>query len=134
MSRAPQETDVTAVRPVRTYRTFLFGCAAIGAVVLGACEAQWLDFGLGLGVARNLVGYLGVGLTVQYFVGSMYGPLAVAAVPVGCALIGLGPGQRPYSWAWPLHESASLLAAAAALGLFAAGVTMGLRRAVESRP
>jgi hypothetical protein len=134
MSRAPLETNITAVRPVWSYRTFLFGCVAFTAVILGLCEAQWLDFGLGLGTARNLVGYLGVGLIVQHFVGSLYGPLAVAAVPVLCALIGLGPGRRPYPWAWPLHESASVLAAAAALGLFAVGAALGLRRTAESRP
>lgn len=132
MSRTPEEADVTAVRPVSTYRAILFVGAASVAVVLGACEAQWLDFGLGLGVARNLGGYLGLGLIVQYFVGSTYGPLAVAALPVCCALIGLGPGQKPYPWAWPMLESASLPAAAAALTLFTAGAVLVLRRTVGS--
>ncbi len=104
------------------------------AAILGASEAQWLDFGLGLGVARNLVGYIGVGLILQYFVGSMYGPLAVALLPVCCALVGLGPGQNPYPWAWPLHESASVSAAAAALALFAVGAALGLRRTRGFRP
>ncbi|MFH8929060.1 hypothetical protein ACH4D4_18570 [Streptomyces pristinaespiralis] len=134
MSRAPAEADVTAVRPVGSYRTFMFGCVALVTVSLGLIEAQWLDFGLGLGTARNLVGYLGVGLIVQHFLGSVYGPPAVAAVPVVCALIGLGPGRRPYPWAWPLHEGASVLAAAAALGLFAVGAVLGPRRTAESHP
>ncbi|MFF0450080.1 hypothetical protein ACFYT4_27445 [Streptomyces sp. NPDC004609] len=132
MSRVPRENEVVAVRPVRSYGALLFDCIAFTAVILGLAEAQWLDFSLGLGTARNLVGYLGVGLTVQSLVGSLYGPLAVAAVPVGCVLLGQGPGRRPYPWAWPLHEGNSLLAASAVLGLFAVGASLRQRQTAEA--
>lgn len=128
MSRAPRETDAAAVRPVAAYRAALAAGTAVAALALGFCEMQWLDFDLGLGVARNLIGYLGVGLVVQRVVGAKYGPLAAAMTPVGCALIGMGPGRRPYAWAWPLHEATSALAAVVALALFAIGAILVARQ------
>ncbi|MFI1831457.1 hypothetical protein ACH41E_34180 [Streptomyces sp. NPDC020412] len=127
LSRGPFEHEATAVRPVRGYRAGLYAGAAVVAAALGLAEAQWLDFDLGPAVARNLVGYLGVGLIVQSLAGAAYGPVAVAAVPVGCALVGLPAGGRPYPWTWPLHEGPSPSASAAALGLFAVGLLLRRR-------
>ncbi|WP_250301036.1 MULTISPECIES: hypothetical protein [unclassified Streptomyces] len=123
-----------AVRPVAAYRTSAVAGTALVALVLGLVEMWWLDFDLAPGVARNLVGYIGVGLIVQYFFGPRYGPLAVAMVPVGCALIGMGPGGRPYPWAWPLHGSTSALSAIAAVCLFAVAAVLSMRSTGEARP
>ncbi|UIZ17241.1 hypothetical protein [Streptomyces sp. R527F] len=76
----------------------------------------------GIPVARNFVGYLGIGLIVQQLLGHLYGPLAVTLVPVLCALIGLAPGGRPYPWAWPLHQAPSVIAATASLLLITSGI------------
>jgi hypothetical protein len=133
LSRAPWEPDAVAVRPVAAYRTAVVVGTALVALVFGLIEMRWLDFDLAPGVARNLVGYIGVGLIVQYFFGARFGPLAVALVPVGCALVGLGPGQRPYPWAWPLHESTSALSAIVAFCIFAIAACLSTKAAGEKR-
>ncbi|MFH8471650.1 hypothetical protein [Streptomyces sp. NPDC018000] len=122
LNRVPRVYDTTAVRPVASYQAGMLAATALLAIALGLGAAYAADSSMPLAAARNLFGYLGTGLIVQYFVGHLYGPLAVALVPVLCALIGLGPGGRPYPWTWPLHEAPSLIAAAASLLLLAGGI------------
>jgi hypothetical protein len=133
MNRVPQAYNTTAVRPVQRYRVGLPLTACIAAAVLAGAEAYLIDFPLAFAVARNLAGYLGVGLIVQRLAGAQYGPLSVAIVPVVCALVGLGPTGRPFAWTWPVHEAPSALAAAAAICLFGIGMSVNLLRARRSR-
>ncbi|MFE4218656.1 hypothetical protein [Streptomyces sp. NPDC056844] len=111
--------------------------AALLAITLGLGAAFTADSSMSLAAARNLLGYLGIGLIAQYLAGHVYGPLTVALVPVVCALIGLGPGGRPFPWTWPLHEASSPLAATASLLLLTAGIaatTLLAPRRAASRP
>ncbi|MFE6038598.1 hypothetical protein [Streptomyces sp. NPDC056452] len=122
LNRVPRVYDTTAVRPVARYQAGMLTAAAFLATTMGLGAAYAADSSLSLAAARNFLGYLGTGLIVQYLAGHMYGPLTVALVPVVCALIGLGPGGRPFFWTWPLHEATSPIAATAALLLLAAGI------------
>ncbi|MFI2211253.1 hypothetical protein [Streptomyces sp. NPDC020141] len=122
MSRTPRTTDVTAVRNMPRLRAAALALAVAATVVIALLEAAVIDFPLGFAVARNTLGYLGLGLLVRRWTEPRYGPVAVAAVPVLCGLVGLGPGGIPYFWMWPAHPSGSLLAATAALALFGAGL------------
>ncbi|MEU9763911.1 hypothetical protein AB0D98_30245 [Streptomyces sp. NPDC047987] len=122
LNRVPRAYDTTAVRPVASYEAGMLATTALLATALGFGAAYAADSSMSLAAARNFLGYLGSGLIVQYFAGRLYGPLTVALVPVLCALIGLGPGGRPYPWTWPLHEATSLIAAAASLFLLAGGI------------
>ena len=123
LNRVPRVYDTTAVRPTAGYKAGMLGAAALLTTVLGLAGSYAAESSMPLAAARNGVGYLGVGLIVQYLAGRQYGPLAVALVPVLCALIGLGPGGRPFPWTWPLHVATSSLAGVTATILFASGVT-----------
>ncbi|WP_299535848.1 hypothetical protein [uncultured Streptomyces sp.] len=122
LNRAPPVYDTTAVRPVAQYRAATLAATGLLATALGLAAAYATDTAAPLAAARNLLGYLGTGLLVQYLAGHLYGPLAIALVPVLCALVGLGPGGRPYPWTWPLHPANSPPAAAASLFLFTVGI------------
>ncbi|MDX2624300.1 hypothetical protein AB0I87_33835 [Streptomyces sp. NPDC049952] len=137
LNRVPRLYDTTAVRPVARYQIGMLTAAALLATILGLGAAYAADSPMSLAAARNLLGYLGTGLIVQYLVGHVYGPLTVAFVPVTCALIGLGPGGRPFPWTWPLHEASSPIAATASLLLLTAGIaatTLLPPRGAASRP
>ncbi len=137
LNRVPRVYDTTAVRPVAQYRAATLAAAGLLATALALATAYATDTSTPLAAARNLLGYLGTGLLVQYLAGHLYGPLAIAVVPVLCALVGLGPGGRPYPWTWPLHQASSPLAAATALLLLTAGIaatTLLAPRRHASRP
>ncbi|MFE7779409.1 hypothetical protein ACFU5O_37230 [Streptomyces sp. NPDC057445] len=122
LNRVPRVYDTTAVRPVASYQAGMLASTALLAMAIGSGAAYAADSSMSLAAARNFLGYLGTGLIVQYFVGHLYGPLAIALVPVLCALIGLGPGGRPYPWTWPLHEAPSAIAAGTSLLLLTSGI------------
>lgn len=122
LNRVPGVYDTTAVRPVAAYQAGVLASLALLSAALGIGAAYAMDSSMSLAAARNFLGYLGTGFVVQYLAGALYGPLAVALVPVLCALIGLGPGGRPYPWTWPLHEATSAIAASASLLLLATGI------------
>ncbi|MEU0985076.1 hypothetical protein [Streptomyces sp. NPDC005953] len=122
ISRTPRSLDVTAVRNVPCLRTVVLTLLGAATVVIALLEATIIDFPLGFAVARNVLGYLGLGLLVQRYTQPQYGPVTVAAVPVLCGLVGLGPGGSPYPWMWPAHPSGSLLAATTAIVLFGSGL------------
>ncbi|WP_327175750.1 hypothetical protein OG599_10735 [Streptomyces sp. NBC_01335] len=124
LNRVPHVYDTTAVRPVNRYRAGTLTAAALLATVLGLGASCAADSSMPLAAARNLVGYLGIGLIARYLVGHVYAPVAIALVPVLCALIGLGPGGRPFSWTWPLHEASSPIAAATSLLLLVGGMVV----------
>jgi hypothetical protein len=137
LNRVPRIYDTTAVRPVTRYQAGMLAATALLATTLGLGAAYAADSSMSLAAARNLLGYLGTGLIVQYLAGRVYGPLTVALVPVLCALIGFGPGGRPFLWTWPLHEASSPIAAVAAALLFTAGIaamTLLAPRRDASRP
>ncbi|MEE1753008.1 hypothetical protein [Streptomyces sp. SP18CS02] len=126
--RVPHGYELTSVRPQSRYRTVWIVGICFLAAAAAVLEMVVIDFPLALAVVRNLAGYIGTGMIVQYLAGRQYGPIAVAVLPPTCALIGLGSGGRPFSWTWPLHPTDSPWAAAAALGLLALGLTVGPRR------
>ncbi|GAA2948515.1 hypothetical protein GCM10020227_14350 [Streptomyces flavovirens] len=103
--------------------------ATVGGVAaaLALAEATLLGFHLSYAVARNFLGYLGVGLLVQRFTHAQYSAITVAAIPVFCGLVGLAPGGRPYPWMWPAHINGSAVAASTAIFLFAIGVLATLK-------
>ena len=121
LDRPPFETEATASRRMHLWSTGLVATACTTAVLIAVAETLWLDFPLGVAVARNVIGYVGVGLLTQRLLGARYAPVVVALLPLVCALIGLGPGGRPYGWTWPLHGSDSPAAAVAALLLLGLG-------------
>ncbi|MEE1929680.1 hypothetical protein V1J52_16050 [Streptomyces sp. TRM 70351] len=121
LHRVPHACEATAVRRTGWWSTGLLAAACSAALLLGAAEQVWLDFPLAGAVARNTVGYLGFGLLVQRLLGAQYGPVAVALVPLGCALLGTGAGGRPYPWAWPLLPGGSAPAWGTAVALLATG-------------
>ncbi|HEY9441493.1 MAG TPA: hypothetical protein VIS29_23195 [Streptomyces sp.] len=138
INRVPRVYDTNAVRPVAYYRAGMLAAVSLMAIALGLGAAGYAeDPSMSFAVTRNLLGYLGAGLIAQYLVGRQYGPLTVALVPVLCALVGLGPGGRPFPWTWPLHEGGSPIAAASALLLLILGITavtvLVPRRRVERR-
>ncbi|MEV1044319.1 hypothetical protein [Streptomyces sp. NPDC049916] len=122
VNRVPRVYDTTAVRPVARYQAAMLMSAALIATVIGLAATYATDSSMALSAARNFLGYLGTGLLVHRLAGHLYGPLAVTLVPVLCAVVGLGPGGRPYPWTWPLHEAPSAIAAAAAAILFGSGI------------
>ncbi|MER7108385.1 hypothetical protein [Streptomyces sp. NPDC000229] len=133
VNQVPEAYNTVAVRPVQRYRACMIITACIAAAVLAGAENYLIDFPIAFAVARNLAGYLGVGLIVQHLFGPRYGPLSVATVPVFCALVGLGPTGRPFAWTWPVHEAASALAGATAVCLFGIGLAANLLGARASR-
>ncbi|RFU86052.1 hypothetical protein DY218_14190 [Streptomyces triticagri] len=120
-------SHAASVRSTAAWRAGAVVCTGVVAVVVALGEAAWLDFPLGFAVARNLLGYLGVGLIVRQLLGVQYSAIAVAAVPLLCALIGPGPGGRPHGWMWPAQGSGEWSAALAAVVLFGVGMLATLR-------
>ncbi|MGW0858717.1 hypothetical protein [Streptomyces sp. NPDC002690] len=122
LNRVPHVYYTTAVRPVNRYQAAVLTAAALLATALGLGVAYATDSSTPLAAARNFAGYLGIGLIAQYLAGHIYAPITIALVPVLCALIGLGPGGRPFSWTWPLHGAASPIAATTSLLLLTVGI------------
>ncbi|MDT3397302.1 hypothetical protein RKE29_11695 [Streptomyces sp. B1866] len=127
LDRGPWETEASAARRVERTRVTALIAVGLAAVAVAAAESSLLDFTLGPAVARNLLGYVGVGLLVRRVSQPQYGPVAVAALPLVCALLGVGPGGRPYAWCWPLHGSGAAGAAAVAGVLYCAGLVTLVR-------
>ncbi|MCX2968602.1 MULTISPECIES: hypothetical protein [Streptomyces] len=133
LNRVPHEFEATAARHVGWWSTGLLTAACLTALLAGAAEQVWLDFPLAGAVARNTMGYLGVGLLAQRLLGAQYGPLTVALLPLACALLGTGPAGRPYPWAWPLHPGDSSLALVTAAILFLTGAAAALHTSPTQR-
>lgn len=66
LNRVPRLYDTTAVRPVARYQAGMLTAAALLATLLGLGAAYAADSSMSLAAARNLLGYLGTGLIVQY--------------------------------------------------------------------
>ncbi|MCP9208759.1 hypothetical protein [Streptomyces cucumeris] len=133
LKRTPWESGAAAVRSVQCWEAGTAVVAGCTVLVVASVEGILLDFPLGFAAARNFLGYLGTGLLVQRFADAQYGPVTVAAVPIVCGLIGLGPAGRPYPWMWPAHTSGSPLAAAAAGVLFCLGLAAAITQRSERR-
>ena len=126
----PYAGELNAARPLRSYRWLLLG-ALLGFAVLAtlAATAAVGQPQLGVVAARNLVGSLGLALSLRRFLGdaAWLCPSLLALVEL---LFGASVDGRPAAWAWTLHPatSASALATAAvltALGLLVWGPTLG---------
>ncbi|MBW1597801.1 hypothetical protein [Streptomyces sp. JJ38] len=124
LNRPPADLEATAARRTSWWSSGLLIAACGTAILLGIVEQSWLDFPLAWAVTRNMLGYLGVGLLAQWLLGPRYGPVTVAILPLVSALVGTGPGGRPYPWAWPLLPSGSAHASLAALALLIAGTAL----------
>lgn len=118
-ARADHLAESVAVRAVR----LLDAAAAVGAVgVLLLASAVVPD---SVALARNLAGYLGFALILNWLSTPRLAMAVTAFVPFAAA--SLGGGARPAWWAWPLHDGRAPLAAACAAALFAAGLALSFR-------
>ncbi len=128
MERGDSATEEVAVRPVRWRNLVLctgFACAlSVGAIVVHLV----LDRPEMLSLARNSVGFLAVALIIRAFLGSGIAVVAVAALPLACAVAGRRADGTPRPWAWPVQEPLSALATAEVFVLFLAGCGLLLWR------
>jgi hypothetical protein len=111
--------------------TGLLSQVLVGLLLLGVGTA-WVITGLvtseldvSLTAARNLAGYLGVGLIALRVAGGVLGNAAPLLYAVTVAVLG---SARAASWSWPLHEIRSGPAAVVVVGLFVIGITTGVGR------
>ncbi|MFF2852050.1 hypothetical protein ACFVT5_37840 [Streptomyces sp. NPDC058001] len=121
-SRADTGLDSTAVRAVRIWDAAFTTLCAVAALLVGLVEAVATDQALGIGMARNFLGYLGIALLLQVLAGARVASAVVSLFPILCAAFGIRYGT-PSVWAWPLHEPSSLSALTQAGILFAVGLT-----------
>ncbi|MFD9864013.1 hypothetical protein [Streptomyces alboflavus] len=117
--RADHLAESVAARGVRLWDAGV----AVGAVgVLLLASAIVPD---SVALARNLAGYLGVALTLNWLSTPRLATAVTAFVPFAAA--SLGGGGRPAWWAWPLHDGRAPLAAACAVVLFVVGLALSFR-------
>lgn len=127
LSESPRPVDEGAARPVRWLdRLFVTASTVLGAVILTVLGVL-LEESLLVAGARNLVGYVGIGLLARALVGPR--PAAVAPVAVAVFVGTFGQSVDPALWAWPLHAAGSTASAVVALGMFVGGAAVMSTRA-----
>ncbi|MEV6549175.1 hypothetical protein AB0M57_10720 [Streptomyces sp. NPDC051597] len=115
--RADEQFEKVAARPV-AYFDITFALFVIGVTLLAATVVP--D---GLAVARNVAGYLGFALLVQWCSTARFATALTAFMPFAVGSIG-GHGGNPAWWAWPMHEGEEPAAAVAASLLCIGGLTL----------
>ncbi|MER8231036.1 hypothetical protein [Streptomyces sp. NPDC094049] len=125
--RGDTASEVVAVRSLARWDTTTMLLLAVSAISLGVVESQFYDFPLGIAMGRNFVGYLGLALLIRGLAGPAVATSLVCVVPFFCTSFGVAGWGRPRFWAWPLHESGSVIAFVAALILLAAGLAVAAR-------
>ncbi|MDT3398110.1 hypothetical protein RKE29_15920 [Streptomyces sp. B1866] len=131
-SRADTGLEQAAVRAVRHWDVAFMALCAGAALLAGAVEKTGAGRPLGLAMARDFAGYLGIALVVRAFASVRAAAAAVAVFPFLCASFGVRAG-RPAVWAWPLHDTASVSASAQAGCLFTAGLAVTAWREPRTR-
>ncbi|WP_210874727.1 hypothetical protein [Streptomyces tagetis] len=124
--RGDAAAERTAVRSMPHWDGLSMAALLTTASLIGLVEAVIGGWDMGLAMARNFAGFLGLALLARRFAGPGLATLVIALFPFLCAAFGIGVGGRPTFWAWPLHEPRSLLAAVAAAVLIAAGLVATL--------
>ncbi|QIB44951.1 hypothetical protein [Streptomyces aureoverticillatus] len=115
-ARADRLSESVAARSVR----LLDAGIAVGAVGVLLLSSTVVPDSVAL--ARNLAGYLGVALILNWLSTPRLASAVTAFLPFAAA--SLGGGARPAWWAWPLHDGGSPLAATGAATLFVAGLAL----------
>jgi hypothetical protein len=121
-ARAASAAEGTAVRSVVGWDVGAASSLAFASVGTGAMQWWLLDWPMGVAMARDLVGYLGLALLVRWVAGFEVAAVIAAVFPFFCASFGMTPGLGPRPWAWPFHEPTSVAAAGCAVLLLAAGI------------
>jgi hypothetical protein len=120
----PLGAERTAVRELAWYRWgLLLALLAVATGMLLLVSAFAGDPGKGLTAARNLVGFLGLAVTLRPWLGdaSWIIPAMFAATEL---VFGGTAYQTPQSWAWTLHDTDSPWAALVATLLAAIGAAL----------
>ncbi|RBM18235.1 hypothetical protein DEH69_13170 [Streptomyces sp. PT12] len=120
-ARAVPAMEGTGARAVWPLDAALVMTCAAAALAVGAAQVAMGGGAVGIGMARNLLGYLGLTLLLQLLGNPRLTAATVALLPISCAAFGVANGS-PAFWAWPLHEPDSLLAFTQASALFCAGL------------
>lgn len=121
---------------VRADRLLLTGfvaattATAIAALLPAAVTAPSITGG----VARNIVGLIGIAMIVRPRLGSAGASAAVAGYLAVAALLGAGPSGGAAWWAWPVAQRLDPWGAVAASVLFAIGLAVTSGRLPGSRP
>lgn len=135
ISNVPSDLEASAVRRVHLLdaaSVLVFMCLA--TLACGAASMAW-GGRAPLEGARNLGGYVGLGLLAL----TRFGPRASSFVPAAFAVSASTFGWRSATrtarwWAWPLEPAGTTRSAALAAGLLAAGIVVlalrGRRRPV----
>ncbi len=125
--RGDAATERVAVRSMPRWDALSTALLVAGATFIGLAETTLGNWPMGIAMARDFAGYVGLALLVRWLAGPGISTLTAALFPFVCASFGIGPGRQPKIWAWPLHDSGSLTASAAALTLFLVGLLVSLR-------
>ena len=94
--------------------------AVVGLLLLPAAAA---DAALGLSVARNGLGLIGLALIGRRWLGGLAASAGVAGDVVLTALAGSRPGGSAAGWAWPASAAPTTGTLAAAAGCLVVGLT-----------
>ncbi|MFJ7989984.1 hypothetical protein [Streptomyces sp. NPDC096351] len=97
------------------------------AATVGLVAAKAYDVPMGIAMGRNFAGYLGLALLIRRLGGPAAAITLVCVFPFVCTSFGVAGWGRPRFWAWPLHDSGSTVALAAAFVLLAAGLAVSVR-------
>ncbi|MDQ0942914.1 hypothetical protein QFZ67_004619 [Streptomyces sp. V1I1] len=119
-SRADHAAEKVAVRSVPVMDAIFVVTVAVVALVSAPIVPD------GIAVGRNVVGYLGLGLTIRWLTNYRVAAAVSTFVPFFIASLGM-QGHRPVWWAWALHEGGDLFSAGCALGLFCMGTALLFR-------
>lgn len=117
------EGEVTGSRPLGPLRFWhLMGLLAVAMVVLALAATRWSVSDGAWTLLRNLAGFTGLALLTARVLGSGLSWV----VPLGYAVLSLLAPQpvSAAAWAWPMQAAADQGAAAFALALLLAGVSI----------
>lgn len=125
-ARGDAEAEKVAVRPV-----WAWDCAAMAGLLalaaVAATVAASYSRPVGVSMARNVIGYLGLALLARWLAGPGVANVVVALFPFVAASFGIRPSGHPMPWAWPYHAPESVPAVVLAVALLAAGVAVARR-------
>ncbi|MFV2118343.1 hypothetical protein ACE14D_07810 [Streptomyces sp. Act-28] len=125
--RGDAAAECVAMRPIRRWDDTAMVVLTALALAVGTIESKVFDWHLGIAMGRNFAGYLGLALLIRRIAGPSTATIGVSVFPFACTSFGIGVGERPRFWAWPLHASESVIAIATVAVLFAAGLAQSTR-------
>ncbi|MEV6976770.1 hypothetical protein [Kitasatospora sp. NPDC093806] len=128
LGRGDLRTETVAGRWLRGLDVGLALTLATAGATCGSLAYAVGQGVLGLLLARNIAGYLGLALLFHPLVGHRPAAAALAVVPLLCSAAGWHPDGRPEPWAWPLHPAESPTGLAAVALTLLAGTACALLR------